>query len=60
MQETYLTDSQLAERFGVHRSTPWRWVKDLEGFPAPVKISPQCSRWKLSELLAWEAARPNV
>ena len=57
MAETYLTDAQLGARYGVHRATPWRWVKTLPDFPQPVKLSPQCSRWKLSEIEAWEAAR---
>ena len=27
MAETYISDIQLAARFGVHRATPWRWAK---------------------------------
>ncbi|MBU0641858.1 MAG: AlpA family phage regulatory protein [Alphaproteobacteria bacterium] len=57
MAETYITDLQLAARFSVHRSTPWRWAKTEPGFPQPVKLGPQCSRWKLSEIEAWESAR---
>ena len=52
----YLSDKQLAERFGVTRSTVWRWAKD-RGFPQPVALSPGCKRWKLAEVEAWEAAR---
>jgi prophage regulatory protein len=57
MAETYLSDAQLSARYGVHRSTPWRWVKTDATFPKPVKLSLQCSRWKLSEIQAWEAAK---
>lgn len=57
MPETYLSDAQLSARYGVHRATPWRWVKTDATFPKPVKLSPQCSRWKLSEIEAWETAR---
>lgn len=57
MAETYLTDAQLAARFGVNRATPWRWVKTEEGFPKPVVFSPRCTRWKLSEIESWEANR---
>jgi prophage regulatory protein len=57
MPETYLSDAQLAARYGVHRTTPWRWAKADPAFPKPVKLSPQCSRWKLSEVEAWEANR---
>ena len=57
MAETYLTDTQLAARYGIHRSTPWRWAKTVPAFPQPVRLSPQCSRWKLSEIEAWESNR---
>jgi prophage regulatory protein len=57
MRETYLTDIQLAARYGVHRATPWRWAKVYPDFPKAVRLSPQCSRWKLSEIEAWEANR---
>lgn len=58
--ETYLTDIQLAARYSVHRTTPWRWVKTDPTFPQPVKLSPQCSRWKLSEIEAWEVSRATA
>ena len=57
MQETYLSDTQLSQRYGVHRATPWRWAKTDPNFPKPVKLSSQCSRWKLSEIEAWEVQR---
>lgn len=60
MAETYLTDAQLSARYGVHRATPWRWAKADPSFPKPVKLSPQCSRWKLSEIEAWEANRASA
>ena len=43
-QTIYLSDKQLAEKYGVHRTTIWRWVKQGD-FPPPVKLSPGCSRW---------------
>ncbi len=52
MAETYLSNAPLAASYGVHRSTPWRWVKTDATLPKPVKLSPQCSRWKLSEIEA--------
>jgi prophage regulatory protein len=57
MPEFYITDAQLAARFGVHRSTPWRWCKTDPTFPKPVVLSPGCTRWRLSEIESWEAAR---
>lgn len=57
MPETYLSDSQVAARYGVHRSTPWRWAKTDPSFPTPITLSPGCTRWPLSELVAWETAK---
>ena len=60
MAETYWTDSQLSTRYNVHRATLWRWAKMDPTFPKPVKFSPQCSRWKLSEIEAWEMQRATA
>ena len=60
MQETYLSDLNLSARFGVHRMTPWRWLKSDPTFPKPVKLSPGCTRWKLSEIEAWEASKSET
>jgi predicted DNA-binding transcriptional regulator AlpA len=57
MAETYLSDRQLAARYNVHHLTPRRWVREDPSFPRPVKLSPGCSRWKLSEVEAWEAMK---
>ncbi len=59
MADTFLSDSQLAGRYGVHRATLWRWAQTGK-FPKPVRLSPGCTRWKLSEIEAWEAARANA
>lgn len=45
----YLTDRQVAERYNVHRATPWRWAQ-AGHFPKPVQISPGTTRWKLEDL----------
>ena len=52
--DIYLTDKQIAKRYGVGRATPWRWVK-TRNFPKPIKLSPGCSRWKDSDIQKWEA-----
>ncbi|WP_367115742.1 helix-turn-helix transcriptional regulator [Tabrizicola sp.] len=57
--EVFLSDFELAGRYGVHRSTPWRWVKSVPDFPKPTSLSPGCTRWKLSEVEAWEARRAS-
>jgi predicted DNA-binding transcriptional regulator AlpA len=60
MPETYLADVKVAQRYGVHRTTPWRWLKSDPTFPKPIALSPGCTRWKLSDIEAWENARANA
>jgi prophage regulatory protein len=60
MPETYLSDRHLGARWGVHHLTPRRWVRDDLTFPRPIKLTPGCTRWKLSEIEAWEAAKGNT
>lgn len=60
MAETYLADTKLAARYGVHRTTPWGWLHSDPTFPKPVKLSPGCTRWKLSEIEAWERAKAGL
>ncbi|QDY69804.1 helix-turn-helix transcriptional regulator [Qingshengfaniella alkalisoli] len=55
--QTFLRDTQVAQRYGVSRVTIWRWVKDGHAFPKPIKLTDAVTRWKLSDLEAWEAAR---
>lgn len=55
-KEKYLSDKELASRYGVSRITPWRWAKK-GSFPSPVKLGPNCTRWKLSDIEAWEASK---
>ena len=57
MTDTYISDIQLAARYSVHRATIWRWVITEPKFPKPVKLSPQCTRWKNSDIVAWEQAK---
>lgn len=60
--EIYLGDKSLAERFGVHRTTIWHWLKNSErnGFPKPVKFSHKVTRWKLSDIERWESERAEL
>lgn len=54
---TYFSDKQVAARYAVDRAAIWRWCKADLDFPAPVKLTPGTTRWRLSELEAWEALR---
>lgn len=51
-----LSDMQVAQRYGVSRSTIWRWAAQQQGFPSPIALSPGTSRWFLSALLSFEKA----
>lgn len=60
MENTYLSDVDLARRFCVSRITVWRWSK--QGIlPKPIPIGPNCTRWRGDEVEAaeqsWLAAR---
>lgn len=54
---TYLSDTEVAARYGNHRSWTWRKVKSDPTFPKPMKFSPGCTRWRISEIEAWETGK---
>ena len=58
MAEQYVTDKFLAQRFAVRRATVWEWAR-TGNFPKPVKLSAQCSRWRLSDVESWEERRAS-
>lgn len=45
----WASDAQLAEIYSVSRATIWRWTA-AGRLPRPVKLSPGCTRWKLSDI----------
>ena len=55
----FLADKQIAARYGVTRQAIWGWTRDDPTFPKPIKLSPGCTRWKLAEIEAWEAAKAD-
>ncbi|WP_394153370.1 helix-turn-helix transcriptional regulator [Loktanella salsilacus] len=60
MPDTYLADKTLAERYGVSRNTVWRWHRERPDFPRAVRLSQNCTRWRLSDIAAWEASKAEV
>lgn len=50
----YLSDTEIATRLGVHRTTVRRWVREGR-FPKPVKLGPNCTRWKLTDIEEFES-----
>lgn len=56
LENHYLSDRDLAERFRITRGSIWRWVKNGI-LPPPVKFSPGCSRWSAETVEAFERSR---
>jgi len=57
-KQIYLSDKQTGKRYNVNRTTIWRWLS-LGNFPAPIRLSSGCTRWKLSDLEEWETEKIN-
>ena len=53
--EQYLSDHQVAARYDISKATVWRWHNNNPDFPRRIKLSPGTSRWKLSDLVRFEA-----
>ena len=56
-EETFLTADQIMQRYRIARATVWRWVRENFDFPEPVKLSSGTSRWRLSDLVAFDRSR---
>lgn len=52
--ESYLSVRQVADRFAVSVQTVWRWKNEGFGFPTPVAVTPGTTRWRMTELVAFE------
>ena len=60
MPDSFISDAQLAARYGVSRNTVWRWTREQEGFPQPLKLTPGCTRWRMSDVERWETSRAEA
>lgn len=49
-----LSVSQVAERYGVSADGIWRW-KRQGNFPRPIRVGPNCTRWRMSDLIEYES-----
>lgn len=57
LPERYFTVRQVATRYRVGIATVWRWVKEQDGFPEPVRLSKGTTRWREADLVRFEIAR---
>jgi prophage regulatory protein len=55
----YATDSAIAARYGVSRTTIWRWVARGE-FPPPIKLAPGTTRWRVADIEQFEAEKAGA
>ena len=57
--ERFLTDHQLATRWGCVASSIWRAAKrdKDKGHPQPVRLMGRVTRFRLSDIEAWERRR---
>lgn len=46
---TWKSDAELAEHYGVHRTTIWNWVK-AKRIQSPIRISPGTTRFDLDAI----------
>src|SRR3546814_17191337 len=49
-----ITDKEVAHLLSVSRSWSWKLVQAGK-FPAPIKLSARCTRWRLSAVHEWMA-----
>lgn len=47
---------RITKRFDVSASSIWNWVRTGK-FPAPVKLSPNCTAWNAADVERWAAER---
>lgn len=57
--EQFLDAKALAARYDVHEGTIWRWNAERR-IPAPTKLAPGSTRWRLSSILEWEHSRDRA
>lgn len=47
---------EVSKLLGITRTTLWRWCK-VDTFPKPIKIGPNTTRWRQSDVDEWLAAK---
>lgn len=52
-QSAYVNVKDASKRYDVSVPTIWRWVQEGK-FPSPVKLASRTTRWRMSDLEAWE------
>lgn len=58
--ERYLSVKEVGARYSISVQTVWRHTKQNPDFPKPVKILNGSTRWRMSDILAFEVSRQEV
>ena len=56
---TFLRVKDVAARLGLSPASVYRLMK-TDGFPAPLQLTRTAVGWRISEIAAWENARPRA
>lgn len=59
-EERYLSVQDVARRYAISIQTVWRHTKQNPAFPKPIKILNGTTRWRMSDILAFELARQEA
>lgn len=59
-EERYLSVQDVARRYAISIQTVWRHTKHNPDFPKPIKILNGSTRWRMTDILAYEVRRQEV
>lgn len=59
-EERYLSVQDVARRYAISIQTVWRHTKHNPDFPKPIKILNGSTRWRMSDILAFEVSRQEI
>ncbi len=54
-----LSDIEVAQLLSVSRTTVWRWLRDIEGFPEPLKIG-GATRWRRADVAKFVSSLATI
>lgn len=60
VEERFLSVQDVARRYAISAQTVWRHTKNNSAFPKPIKILNGSTRWRITDILAYEISRQDV
>ncbi len=57
MEDRLVTINEVCQRFSIHRSTCYRWIKENPDFPKPIVLNKKSKRFHLSAIKKFEEAQ---